>query len=174
MSADLGSAIRPVAPPQIIDGAYTDDQHGRLVELIRREGPWPLILAQTFKSPEEVLATTSGTVPEGVKLTWDMFLSPVFRTYLARGGTCLYPEIEDLFLNRKFLDLVRGYWKADYARPAGRGGPGAGRPAKRYRRADREVAVSLPQREYDLAGSLLASAPHSAGPDRLPISWLEL
>ena len=117
MSADLGSVIRPVAPPQVIDGAYTDDQHGRLVELIRREGPWPLILAQTFKSPEEVLATTSGTAPEGVTLTWDMFLSPVFRTYLARGGTCLYPEIEDLFLNRKFLDLVRGYWKADYARP---------------------------------------------------------
>lgn len=51
-----------------------------------------------------------------------------------------------------------GLLETDYARPPGRSGPGAGRPAKRYRRAARDVAVSLPQREYDLAGSLLATA----------------
>ena len=37
-------------------------------------------------------------------------------------------------------------------------GPGAGRPAKLYRRADGEVAVSLPERTYDLAGGLMAQA----------------
>jgi predicted ArsR family transcriptional regulator len=45
-----------------------------------------------------------------------------------------------------------------YARLGGRSGPGAGRPAKLYRRADRDIAVSLPDREYQLAGRLMADA----------------
>ena len=45
-----------------------------------------------------------------------------------------------------------------FERRTGRTGPGAGRPSKLYRRADRAVAVSLPERSYDLAGDLLASA----------------
>src|SRR5215813_5753786 len=45
-----------------------------------------------------------------------------------------------------------------YARVSGRSGPGAGRPAKLYRRTDREIAVSLPDREYQLAGRLMADA----------------
>jgi hypothetical protein len=111
------SVFRPVAEPQIIEGSYSDDQHDRMLDVVRRNGPWSLILAQHFKSPEEVVATTSGVMPEGFKPTWDMFLSPVFRGYLAQGHTCMYPEIEDCFYNAKFLDLVRGYWKAEYARP---------------------------------------------------------
>lgn len=43
-------------------------------------------------------------------------------------------------------------------RRTGRTGPGAGRPAKVYRRAECSVSVSLPERRYDLAGSLLADA----------------
>jgi predicted ArsR family transcriptional regulator len=45
-----------------------------------------------------------------------------------------------------------------FERRTGRTGPGAGRPSKLYRRADRSVAVSLPERSYDLAGDLLAAA----------------
>ncbi|WP_101948529.1 metalloregulator ArsR/SmtB family transcription factor [Mycobacterium sp. 3519A] len=45
-----------------------------------------------------------------------------------------------------------------YARVSGRTGPGAGRPAKLYRRTDREIAVSLPERQYQLAGRLMADA----------------
>ncbi len=51
-----------------------------------------------------------------------------------------------------------GLVEVRFERPAGRGGPGAGRPAKRYRRTEREVSVSLPDRRYDLAGALLADA----------------
>jgi|SRR5829696_497381 len=51
-----------------------------------------------------------------------------------------------------------GVVDARFERPPGRGGPGAGRPAKRYRRSTREVTVSLPDRHYDLAGALLADA----------------
>lgn len=117
MSQDLAAAIRPVAEPRLIDGAYTDDQHGRLIDLVRHKGPWQMILAQHFASAEEVVATMSGVLPEGVTPTFDMFLTPNFRGYLAQYGTCLHPEIEDCFYNQKFLDLVRGYWGADYARP---------------------------------------------------------
>jgi predicted ArsR family transcriptional regulator len=48
--------------------------------------------------------------------------------------------------------------EAGYRRPPGRGGPGAGRPAKVYRRSDTELDISLPERRYDLAGRLLVRA----------------
>ena len=50
-----------------------------------------------------------------------------------------------------------GLLEAEYRRRSGRTGPGAGRPAKFYRRPlDREVSVSLPPRHYDLAARILA------------------
>jgi predicted ArsR family transcriptional regulator len=48
-------------------------------------------------------------------------------------------------------------------RTTGRSGPGAGRPARLYRRAARDVAVSLPPRDYELAAHLLAGAVEQAG-----------
>jgi predicted ArsR family transcriptional regulator len=57
----------------------------------------------------------------------------------------------DRLVDQDLLDVV-------YQRRTGRTGPGAGRPAKLYRRSDHHVTVSLPQRRYDLAGRLLCSA----------------
>lgn len=51
-----------------------------------------------------------------------------------------------------------GLLETEYRRLSGRTGPGAGRPAKLYRRARTEIAVSLPQRDYRLAAQLLAEA----------------
>lgn len=51
-----------------------------------------------------------------------------------------------------------GLLAVSYERRTGRSGPGAGRPAKLYQRSTRDVAVSLPPRDYDLAGRLLAGA----------------
>lgn len=51
-----------------------------------------------------------------------------------------------------------GLLVSDYRRLTGRTGPGAGRPAKVYRRADQEVSLSLPARNYGLAGELMAQA----------------
>jgi predicted ArsR family transcriptional regulator len=45
-----------------------------------------------------------------------------------------------------------------YERRSGRSGPGAGRPAKVYERSPRELAVSVPPRDYGLAARLLAHA----------------
>jgi predicted ArsR family transcriptional regulator len=51
-----------------------------------------------------------------------------------------------------------GLLTASYQRPGGRTGPGAGRPSKLYSRSGHEFAVTVPQREYELAGHLLAEA----------------
>jgi predicted ArsR family transcriptional regulator len=51
-----------------------------------------------------------------------------------------------------------GLLAVEYRRPPGRRGPGAGRPAKLYRRSDRELRVSLPERRYELVGRMLAEA----------------
>jgi predicted ArsR family transcriptional regulator len=51
-----------------------------------------------------------------------------------------------------------GLLQTEFRRLTGRTGPGAGRPAKLYRRADREFAVTLPERRYDLAARILATA----------------
>jgi predicted ArsR family transcriptional regulator len=51
-----------------------------------------------------------------------------------------------------------GLLAVEYRRLTGRTGPGSGRPAKLYRRVDREVAVSLPERQYDLLSRILATA----------------
>lgn len=51
-----------------------------------------------------------------------------------------------------------GLLEFEFKRLNGRSGPGAGRPAKLYRRSERQIDVSLPRRQYDLAGALLAEA----------------
>lgn len=52
-----------------------------------------------------------------------------------------------------------------FRRPAGRSGPGAGRPAKLYRRAAVEHQISMPPRDYRGAAELLADVVDMAGAD---------
>jgi predicted ArsR family transcriptional regulator len=56
----------------------------------------------------------------------------------------------------------------EYRRLSGRTGPGAGRPAKLYRRGSREVAVSLPDRHYEVAAALMAESMQAIGQGGLP------
>jgi predicted ArsR family transcriptional regulator len=58
-----------------------------------------------------------------------------------------------------------GLLEVSYRRLGERRGPGAGRPAKLYRRAAGEVAASLPPRTYQTAAHLLAEAVEQAGAD---------
>src|SRR3954471_782626 len=51
-----------------------------------------------------------------------------------------------------------GLLVAEYRRLSGRTGPGAGRPAKLYRRAPSDVTVSLPDRRYGVAPLVFAEA----------------
>jgi len=61
-----------------------------------------------------------------------------------------------------------GLLEVEFRRLTGRTGPGAGRPAKLYARAERRVSVNLPASRYDLAGDLLASALEQQRPDEPP------
>lgn len=60
--------------------------------------------------------------------------------------------------------LAAGLLTARYARPPGRSGRGAGRTAKFYSLSDVEIEISLPERRYDLAGTLLVDAIQSEAP----------
>lgn len=54
--------------------------------------------------------------------------------------------------------VTSGLLDIDYRRLTGRSGPGAGRPSKMYRRADEEILVAVPPRQYDLLSRILAAA----------------
>lgn len=62
-----------------------------------------------------------------------------------------------------------GLLEVEFRRLTGRTGPGAGRPAKLYRRSAREWLVSLPPRRYDLVGHILAAGVERAGRDGMPL-----
>jgi predicted ArsR family transcriptional regulator len=70
------------------------------------------------------------------------------------------------------LDKLAGLGLLDveYHRPPGRRGPGAGRPAKFYRATTDDVSFSVPPREYELAGRLLAEAVTVSEQEEIPVS----
>lgn len=53
---------------------------------------------------------------------------------------------------------AEGLLDVEFRRLSGRRGPGAGRPAKLYRRAERQIQVSLPPRDFELAARVFARA----------------
>jgi predicted ArsR family transcriptional regulator len=63
-----------------------------------------------------------------------------------------------------------GLLESEYVRLTGRSGPGAGRPAKVYRRRAAEISVTLPGREYALAGELMATAIDEAAEQGTPVT----
>lgn len=77
------------------------------------------------------------------------------------------PHVAKFHLDRLEAD---GLLESEYSRPPGRRGPGAGRPAKRYRRSPRTLSVSLPERHYDLAGQIMAQAIAAAIRSGTPIA----
>lgn len=114
---ELSDILRPVAAPRQLENLYTEDQKRRMLDVVHDAGPWKLILAQHFASPEELIATFAGGFPEGFKPTLDMFLTPTFRGFFANYGAVLYPELHDVFYNEGFLAQARSYWNAEYAKP---------------------------------------------------------
>jgi predicted ArsR family transcriptional regulator len=73
----------------------------------------------------------------------------------AAAAVGVAPHVAKFHLDKLEAD---GLLDSEYSRPPGRNGPGAGRPAKRYRRSMRELSVSLPERRYDLAARVMARA----------------
>lgn len=71
----------------------------------------------------------------------------------------------DKLAEEGLLDVV-------HERRTGRTGPGAGRPAKLYLRSANPITVSLPERQYELAGRLLAAAVQEADRTGEPVRVL--
>jgi predicted ArsR family transcriptional regulator len=91
---------------------------------------------------------------------------PVSREQAA--DACDVPVHSAKFHLDRLVDV--GLLTVDFRRLSGRTGPGAGRPAKLYRRSDRHVSVSLPDRRYDLAGAVLAAAVERTLADGVPLA----
>jgi hypothetical protein len=115
--ARMSEILRPASPPQVLEGLYTEDQVDRIWQVIKAQGPWPTITAHHFDTVEELVATSSGVVPEGLQLTLDDIATGHFRGFFGEGGVPFVPELEDCFFNSRFLELAKGYWGARYARP---------------------------------------------------------
>ena len=62
--------------------------------------------------------------------------------------------------------VQHGLLEVAYRRLTRKRGPGAGRPAKLYRRSGAQLAVSLPPREYELAARVFADALATGGARR--------
>ena len=46
----LNELLRPISEPRVLDGVYTDDQHERMLDVVKREGPWRTIIAHHFET----------------------------------------------------------------------------------------------------------------------------
>lgn len=57
-----------------------------------------------------------------------------------------------------------GLLRSEYRRLSGRTGPGAGRPAKLYRRSDAQIDVTLPERRDEVLAGLFATALEADAP----------
>lgn len=91
---------------------------------------------------------------------------PVTREQAAAATGLAHHNVK-FHLDRLVAD---GLLAVEHRRPAGRGGPGAGRPAKHYRRVEQELSVSLPPRSYELAGEILAAAVDATARGAEPVS----
>ena len=94
---------------------------------------------------------------------------PVGRDQVAAGASVPH-HVARFHLDRL---VAEGLLAVEFRRLTGRSGPGAGRPAKLYRRSAAEITVSVPERTYDLAGDLMARAIEiSSGSDSDPADVL--
>src|SRR5829696_3395674 len=111
---------------------------------------------------------------EGIAALRDPVRRALYRHVLAAGTDVSREEAgEAAGISRGLaafhLDKLveEGLLETSFRRLSGRSGPGAGRPAKLYRRSPRQLELTLPPRDYELAARLFADA-LDADDDRPP------
>jgi predicted ArsR family transcriptional regulator len=118
-----------------------------------------------MKSDLRSIAASLGALEDDVRRRMYLFIRdqarPVSRDEAAKEAG-ISRKLAAFHLD-KLVD--RGLLRAHYARPPGRGGPGAGRPSKLYEPADGELSLSIPERRYDLLGGILVDAIESRSPE---------
>lgn len=115
--AALARVLTPVAPPRVVEGVYSDDEHARLLAVVKDHGPWPSIIAHHFQTVDEMIATVTGVVPKDHGLTLDDVAGAHFRGFYGQNSVCFFPEIHDLFYSQRLFDEVKSYWGVPYAKP---------------------------------------------------------
>jgi predicted ArsR family transcriptional regulator len=126
----------------------------------RDAGPGPAARAEPRRGPGNLDALAALGEPTRRALYTYVVAQdrPVSRDEAA-GATGTKRSTATFHLERLVGD---GLLDTRFARLSGRTGPGAGRTAKLYARAHREIAVSLPPRRYEIAGEILARAVEEA------------
>ena len=90
----MNAVLRPVAPPRVLEPVYAEAQYERILDVIRAHGPWPTITAHHFDTVEELIATSSGPMPEGEasSLTLDDIATAHFRGYFGKDSISFFPN----------------------------------------------------------------------------------
>ena len=117
---------------------------------------------ENHASPDDAL-TAIGALQEPVRRSLYRFVAAQRRDVSrdeAAEGVGIQRALAAFHLDKL---VEAGLLDATFRRLTGRTGPGAGRPAKLYRRSSSDHAVSLPPRTYDLAARLLAEAVDESG-----------
>ena len=109
----------------------------------------------------DLAATLGDATRRGIYVTVRESLEPVTASQIA--------DLFDIHSNvaRHHLDrlVADGYLQVTRKRPAGRTGPGAGRPAKHYEPTRKNVSVQFPARRYDLLTELLLRVIERVAPE---------
>ncbi len=109
----------------------------------------------------DLAATLGDTTRRGIYISVREASDPVTASQIA--------DVFDIHTNvaRHHLDrlVADGYLQVTHRRRSGKGGPGAGRPAKHYEATGKEVQVQFPARRYDLLSELLVRVVQRLAPE---------
>ena len=106
------------APPRIVEPVYTDEQYERMLDLIKREGPWGTIISHHFETVDELIATISGVDPARPRARRST-------TSPARTSGASSPRTRSASTRSSRTSSttatsspqVKSYWGAQYAKP---------------------------------------------------------
>ena len=88
-----------------------------MLDVVKADGPWPTITSHHFDTVDELIATSTGVVPEGPDLTLDDIATAALPRLLRPELGRLLPRARRLLLQQRLPRPVRGYWGAKYAQP---------------------------------------------------------
>ena len=106
----MNLALRPVAPPRVLEGVYTDDQYDAPAR--RRQaatGRGRRSSRTTSTSVDELIATVDrASCPRTTASRSTTSRPPHFRGFFGQNSVCFYPEIDDCFYNDRLPRAGQG------------------------------------------------------------------
>ena len=112
---------RPSSPPWLRRSSVTPSTPRTVRANARRDQAERAVegtSSPTTSTPvDELIATVTGIIPRGPRPHARRHRRRHFRGFFAKNSVCLYPELEDSFYNSRFIEEVKSYWDAQYAKP---------------------------------------------------------